>query len=108
VPRHSGRFSIRPTSRAAGTSAAGGAEAFVEGRGRQDAAAPLARAEPRLPVPLPEPKPQADAPPATSGGGYGYLTCSIAMYCLDHGGKWTPDPAAAEPMPEPKPPGPRG
>ena len=49
VPRHSGRFSIRPTSRAAGTSAAGGAEAFVEGRGRQDAAAPLARAEPRLP-----------------------------------------------------------
>ncbi len=70
------------------------------------ATAPLARAEPLLPVPtFPEPKPQAGAPPATSGG---YLTCSIAMYCLGHDGKWTPEPAAAEPMPVPKPPGPGG
>lgn len=56
----------------------------------------LALAEPLLPVPEPP-------PPATPGG---YVTCSIARYCLGHDGKWTPQPAVAEPMPVPKPTGP--
>jgi hypothetical protein len=61
----------------------------------------LALAEPLLPVPeLPA---QAGPPPATPGG---YLTCSIARYCLGQDGKWTPQPAAAEPMPVLRPTGP--
>jgi hypothetical protein len=61
----------------------------------------LALAEPLLPVP--EPPVQAGPPPATPGG---YVTCSIARYCLRHDGKWTPQSAAAEPMPVPRPTGP--
>jgi hypothetical protein len=34
------------------------------------------------------------------------VTCSIARYCLGHDGKWTPQPAAAEPLPIPRPTGP--
>jgi hypothetical protein len=58
----------------------------------------LALAEPLLAVP--EPPAQTGPPPATPGG---YLTCSIARYCLGQDGKWTPQPAAAEPMPIPRP-----
>ena len=56
----------------------------------------LALAEPLLPVPEPP-------PPATPGG---YVTCSIASYCLEQNGKWRPQPAAVGPPPVPKPPGP--
>ena len=64
----------------------------------------LALAEPLLPVPtFPEPTAQAGSLPATPGG---YVTCSIARYCLGQDGKWTPQPAAAEPMPVPRPTGP--
>jgi hypothetical protein len=61
----------------------------------------LALAEPLLSVP--EPPVQAGPPPATPGG---YVTCSIARYCLGQDGKWTPQPAAAEPMPVLRPTGP--
>ena len=61
----------------------------------------LALAEPLLPVP--KPPAQVGSPPATPGG---YLTCSIARYCLGQDGQWTPQPAAVEPLPVPKPPGP--
>jgi hypothetical protein len=61
----------------------------------------LALAEPLLPVP--EPPVQAGPPPATAGG---YVTCSIARYCLGHDGKWTPQPATAEPLPVQTPTGP--
>jgi hypothetical protein len=64
------------------------------------ATAPLALADPLLPIPTSPEPPQAGPPPATSGG---YVTCSIAYYCLQRDGKWTPQSAAANPMPVLKP-----
>ena len=61
----------------------------------------LALAEPLLPVP--DAPIQAGPPPATPGG---YVTCSIASYCLEQNGRWRPQPAAVGPPPVPKAPGP--
>jgi hypothetical protein len=60
----------------------------------------LALAEPLLPVPT------VQEPTAQAGSPGGYVTCSIARYCLGRDGKWTPQPAAVKPMPVPRPTGP--
>jgi hypothetical protein len=54
-------------------------------------------------LPVPEPPARPGPLPATPGG---YLTCSIARFCLGQDGQWTPQPAAVEPLPVPQQPGP--